>query len=84
MDATNMSAGTLFFLVLIGGALLAMIAMHRGGGSHRMGMGCGGHSHGSSADHQHGDSRYDRRDDRSVGRPQDGQQAGSARRHGGC
>ncbi len=39
-----MSAETLIFLLLIGGSLLAMTAMHRGGTSGRMGMGCcGGH-----------------------------------------
>lgn len=48
----QMSAGTLIFLLLIGGGLFAMFSMHRGGShSHGMGGGCGGghgHTHGSS------------------------------------
>lgn len=44
-----MSIGTLFFLIVIGGSLFAMFAMHRGG--HGMGMGCGG-SHGPADDHR--------------------------------
>jgi len=49
-----MSAGTVIFLLLIAGSVVAMVAMHRGGGhSHGMGMGgcCGGgHGHGSTED----------------------------------
>lgn len=46
-----MSAGTLIFILLIGGLLFAMLGRRRGGQSHGMGMGCGGHGHGSSDDH---------------------------------
>lgn len=35
-----MSAGTVLYLILIAGGILAMVAMHRGGAG---GMGCGGH-----------------------------------------
>ena len=81
-----MSAGTLIFLVLIGGALFAMFAMHRGSGSHGtgMGMGCGGHSYGSSEEHQHahGTPDSDRPGDDTGDRPQTSQPARA--RHRGC
>lgn len=53
-----MDAGTLFWVVLIGGGLFAMFFMHRGGhahGGHAHGGlgGCGGHGHGDpSSDKQ--------------------------------
>ena len=47
-----MDAGSLIVLLLVGGGLFAMFAMHRGGGhSHGAGGGCGGghgHAHGPS------------------------------------
>ena len=44
-----MDAGTLFWILLIGGGVLAMVFMHRGGHAHGGpggGGGCGGHGHG--------------------------------------
>ena len=40
-----MTFGTVVFLVLIAGSLLAMLSMHRGGRSAGMSMGCGGQAH---------------------------------------
>jgi len=51
-----MDAGNLIILLLIGGGLFVMFAMHRGGGhSHGAGGGgCGhGHTHGSSEEPHH-------------------------------
>lgn len=53
-----MDAGTLFWILLIGGGVLAMFFMHRGGHAHGRlggGGGCGGHGHdhgGTSTDKQ--------------------------------
>ena len=44
-----MDAGTLIWILLIGGGVLAMVFMHRGGHAHGGsggGGGCGGHGHG--------------------------------------
>ena len=42
-----MDAGTLFWILLIGGGVIAMLFMHRGGHAHggAGGGGCGGHGH---------------------------------------
>ena len=54
-----MDAGTLFWVLLIGGGVVAMFFMHRGGHAHG-GLagrgGCGGHDH-----HDHGDASSDER-----------------------
>lgn len=45
-----MTFGTVLFLLLIAGSLLAMFSMHRGGRSTGMGGGCGGHAHNPQRD----------------------------------
>ena len=78
-----MSAGTLIFLVLIGGALFAMFAMHRSG-SGGMGGGCmGGHSHGSSQDRNH-EHNPQQTDHQPAGQHDHDQQPTPAGRHRGC
>ena len=81
-----MSIGTLVFLLLIGGSLVAMFAMQRGGQSQRMGCGAG-HSHGS-VDQGQAEGSLEQAD-----RPLLGTAAGQApaanagvggRRHRGC
>ena len=52
-----MSIGTVILLVVIGGSLFAMFSTHRGGQTHNIGMGCGGHSgRWPDAEHRHGGS----------------------------
>ena len=82
-----MSVGTLIFLLLIGGSLIAMFAMHRGGQSHSMGMGCGGHDHGSSEDHRHTGESHDGEGGRMAGETGDhshNDEPAGATRHRGC
>ena len=46
-----MSAGNLGVLLLLAGGVLAVFAMHRGGGhAHGMSGGCGSHGHGNGHD----------------------------------
>lgn len=77
-----MSAGTLIFLLLIGGSLLAMFAMHRGGGSNGTGMGCGGHGHNSSDEHPRLHASHDA--DQASASTNAPSQGGRATRHRGC
>jgi hypothetical protein len=86
----DMSIGTLVFLLLIGGSLVAMLAMHRGGQSHGMGMGMGcgaGHNHGS-ADHSQPEASQDHVDRPLLGAAAAPAHAGdaaiAASRHRGC
>ena len=62
-----MSAGNLIFLLVLVGGVLAMFAMHRGGGHpHGMGGGCGGHGHGNG--HDSSDSRDQPEESRGEGK----------------
>lgn len=69
-----MDAGNLIVLLLVGGGLFAMFAMHRGGGhSH----GGGGHSHGAGGGcgggHGHGPSEAPREEQKPLlGKPGSG------------
>ena len=76
-----MSAGTLFFLILIVGALLAMFAVHRSGAG--TGMGCGGHGHGSPHEGEH-HSQYPHGEGRADGQADTGEPASSGRHRGCC
>ena len=83
-----MSVGTLIFLLLIGGSLFAMFAMHRGSQSHGMGMGCRGHGHGHGHDEERRDSgeAHERGTDRTTAES-DGHthdEPAPASRHRGC
>lgn len=49
-----MDAGTLLWILVIGGGLFAMFFMHRGGHAHGGPGGCGGHGH------DHGDPSSDK------------------------
>lgn len=78
-----MTIGTLIFLLLIGGSLFAMFAMHRGGASHGMGMGCGGgHGHGSSDEHRA--EGHESAGDAETGEHSHGDEPARANRHRGC
>lgn len=76
-----MSAGTLFLLILIVGALLAMVAVHRSGAG--TGMGCGGHGHGSSHDGEH-HSQSAHGEEGADGQADGGEPASSGRHRGCC
>lgn len=85
-----MDAGTLFLILLIGGGVLAMFFMHRGGHSHG-GLGGG---HGGHGGHGHGgtstdESREPRNEDtKPLAKPgahgQTGEPATSGGKHRGC
>lgn len=84
-----MSAGTLIFLLLIGGSLIAMFAMHRGSRSHGMGMGmgCGGHAHGEADGHRHSGEQYEGGDEGATRPTSDRShrnEQGRASRHRAC
>ncbi len=78
-----MSVGTLIFLLLIGGSIVAMFGVRRGGQSH--GMGCGaGHNHGSE-EHDQSQATLTRADrplpDASAGQAHNGDAAVAASLH---
>ena len=80
-----MSVGTLIFLLLIGGSLFAMFAMHRGGQSHGMGMGCGGHGH--ADEHRYSGEAHEGGTERTTGETDGhshGDEPAPASRHRGC
>lgn len=86
-----MSAGNLIFLLVLLGAVVAMVSMHRGGGhSHGMGGmggGCGGHGA-----HDHGDEKAanggsskdarDKETEQPAGHAHDGEPAAAGGRRG--
>ena len=80
-----MSAGTLIFLLLIGGALFAMFAMHRGGAG-GTGTGCGGHGGGSPQGRQHEPRTHgvDPSEGATGGRSATAEQDRTGRRGGCC
>lgn len=79
-----MSAGTLIFLLLIGGSLFAMFAMHRGG-SHGVGGGCmGGHSHGTPQDRSRADEPQQAEPTAGPAGQDDHDQPAPGGRHRGC
>lgn len=84
-----MDAGTLIWILLIGGGVLAMIFMHRGGHAHGGlggGGGCGGHGHsGSSADESQEPRREDAKPVPKPGAHSHGQEpAATGGKHRGC
>lgn len=80
-----MDAGNLIVLLLVGGGLFAMFAMHRGGvHSHGAGGGCGG-------GHGHGPSEEPREEQKpllgapgSPGHAHEREPAGADGKHKGC
>ncbi len=80
-----MSDGTLILLLLVGGALFAMFAVHRRGGSYGMGGGCmGGHNHTTPQDRSQTDRPQDTDDTAGPAGQHDHDQPAAAGRHRGC
>lgn len=86
-----MDAGTLFWILVIGGGVIAMFFMHRGGhanGGLGSGSGCGGHGH------DHGrtpadETRESRKDDtkpfgKAGAHDHDHEPAAAGGKHRGC
>ena len=86
-----MDAGTLLWILLIGGGVFAMFFMHRGGHAHgRLGGGGHGHDHSSSSsDEQQGQQREEDKKPLqskhgSHGRDDEQATAAAGHKHRGC
>ena len=86
-----MDAGTLLWILLIGGGVFAMFFMHRGGHAHgRLGGGGHGHDHSSSSsDEQQGQQREEDKKPLqskhgSHGRDDEPTTAAAGHKHRGC
>jgi len=87
-----MDAGTLLWILLIGGGVFAMFFMHRGGHAHGRLGGGGGHGHdhsSSSSDEQQGQQREEDKKPLqskhgSHGRDDEPTTAAAGHKHRGC
>lgn len=82
-----MDAGTLLWILLIGGGVFAMFFMHRGGHAHGGSAGGGhGHDHGRTSTDESRESRNE--DTKPLGKPgshdHDREPAAAGGKHRGC
>lgn len=85
-----MDAGTLVWILLIGGGVAAMLFMHRGGHSHggSGGGGCGSHGHGHGSPSSDEEQEPRKNDSKELGKrgshDHDREPAAAGSKHRGC